>query len=35
MGVPIDQMLSDAGEPFASAAFLPGRIDCEHLRACL
>jgi hypothetical protein len=35
LGVPIDQMLSGNGAPFASAAFLPGRIDCEDLRSCL
>jgi hypothetical protein len=35
LGVPIDQLLSAAGAPFASAAFLPGQIDCEDLRGCL
>jgi hypothetical protein len=35
LGVPIDRMLSDMGPQFRSAAFLPGRINCEDLRGCL
>jgi hypothetical protein len=34
MGIPIDQMLSGLGTQFLSAAFLPGRIDCENLPNC-
>jgi hypothetical protein len=34
MGIPIDQMLSGLGAQFLSAAFLPGRIDCENLPNC-
>lgn len=35
LGIPIDQMLSGLGAQFLSAAFLPGRIDCEDLPTCL
>jgi hypothetical protein len=35
LGDPIDDVLSSAGTAFTSAAFLPGRIDCDDLRSCL